>query len=298
MKLTALDRAMANTAKALSRIEERSLVVEKQEKIFLPGLQDWLRAMDNHVARSSLFAPIARDNKKYHNKTVLVSRRDAVITYTGYQLNEAQADIWMQLIFEAKNKCLGESVCIHRAAFLKAMGRTTSGQNYDWLHRAMLAFTSATIVIEVRKDDMPKYRIGHTKAFHMLSDFEFDDSLETYTFTIDPRWKTLFSGREYSLVDWEKRMQIRRGQDMAKALQRLVATSSDPLQRYDLDWLKDKLQYAGRWRDFKRSLSQALCELERVEVIAGGRIGKSSRGGEQVIWSKLSGRCSVALKSM
>jgi hypothetical protein len=36
-------------------------------------------------------------------------------------------------------------------------------------------------------------------------------------------------------------MQIGRGQDMAKALQRLVATSADSVQRYGLDWLKRKL---------------------------------------------------------
>ena len=51
---------------------------------------------------------------------------------------------------------------------------------------------------------------------------------------------------------------------MAKALQRLVATSADPIQRYALDRLKDKMQYAGRLRDFKVALEKATRELERL----------------------------------
>jgi hypothetical protein len=258
------------------------------EQMFLPGLDDWLRAMPNPIARSSLFAPIARGRKQYHEKTVLVSRRDATIMYTGHQLDESQSDAWMQLVYAAKDAPLGQAVNINRAAFLREIGHGTSGRDYQWLHRAMYAFTAATIVIEVRKPDgAPKYRIGDTKAFHMLADFEYDENAEVYTFTIDPRWKKLFGGREYALIDWEKRLHIGPGQDMAKALQRLVATSSDPVQRYSLDWLKDKLQYASPIRKFRLALVAAMHELERVEVIAGGRLERSTKGREQAAWTKL-----------
>lgn len=278
---------MARAAEAQSRIDERLESPEPQQ-MFLPGLEDWLRAMPNAVARSSLFAPVARGRKKYHDQTVLVSRSDATITYTGQQLDEAQADAWMQLMYEAKDAPLGEAVTINRAAFLRSIGHGTSGRDYEWLHRAMFAFTAVTIVIEARKPDgVPKYRIGHTKAFHMLADFDYDANAETYTFTVDPRWKTLFGGREYALIDWEKRLQIEQGQDMAKALQRLVATSADRIQRYALDWLKDKLQYASPMRKFRKSLTAAMNELERVGVIAGGRIEHSTKGKEQAAWTKL-----------
>lgn len=279
----------ARAAEAKSRIEARGEAMEPQQ-MFLPGLEDWLRAMPNAVARSSLFAPVARGRKKHHDQTVLVSRGDATITYTGHQLDEAQADAWMQLMYEAKDAPLGQAVRINRAAFLKAIEHGTSGRDYEWLHRSMFAFTAATIVMEARKPDgAPKYRIGHTKAFHMLADFEYDADAETYTFTIDPRWKTLFGGREYALVDWEKRMQIAQGQDMAKALQRLVATSADRIQRYALDWLKDKLQYASPMRKFRMALTLAMRELERVGVIAGGRIETSTKGKEQAVWARLEG---------
>lgn len=279
----------ARVVEAQTRNDERSESPEPQQ-MFLPGLNPELRAMPNHVARSSLFAPVARGRKMYHDQAILVSRVDATITYTGRQLDELHADAWMQLMFEAKDAPLGQSVVIKRAAFLRAIGRTTSGRDYAWLRLTMIAFTAATIVIETRKPDgMRKYLVGDLKAFHMLSDFDYDLDSETYTFTIDPRWKKIFGGREYALIDWEKRLEISQGQDMAKALQRLTATSADPVQRYPLDWLKDKLQYTSPMRKFRTSLTAAMRELERVGVIAGGRIERSTKGREQAAWSKLDG---------
>ena len=281
--------ANKKVAEANAKIAEKSeQKASKPEQMFLPGMDEFMRAMPNHIARSSLFAPVARGPKKNHHQTVLVTRDDAVITYSGMQLDEAQADAWMQLVHEAKDSELGTPVTMVRADFLKAMGRATSGQNYEWLHKVMFAFTAAVIVIEIRKPDgTQKHKIGHTKAFHMLSDFEYDAVAEVYSFTIDPRWKVLFGNREYALVDWRKRLQIGRGQDMAKALQRLVATSSDQVQRFALEWLKEKLQYAGRMRDFEDALEKAMRELERLEILVGGRLEISTKRKPQAVWTKL-----------
>ena len=282
-----LERAAKARGLAQARDDKPAEAAPKKtppEQLFLPGMEDFMRAMPNQVARSSLFAPIARGRRKFHQETPLVTRADAVMSYTGEQLDEADADLALQLIFEAMPHPLGAPVAINRAAFLRAMGRSTGKQQYDWLHRRMKALTAATLFIEAKKPDgSMKYRIGNTEAFHILQSFRYDEDAETYTFTLDPRWRTLFGNREFALVDWEKRLQI--GQDMAKALQRLAATSADPVQRYALGWLKDKMQYAGRMRDFKDSLNAAISELVRLEIIAKGRIEESAKGSEQLtVW--------------
>lgn len=287
MTLARHSTVAARVAEAQARCDARRESAEV-EQMFLPGLDPELRAMPNHVARSSIFAPIARGRKLYHNQTILVSRSDATITYTGQQLDEGHADAWMQLVYEAKDAPLGQSVVINRAAFLRAIGRGTSCRDYDWLELTMIVFTAATIVIETRKPDgARKYLVGDLKAFHMLADFNYDADTRTYTFTIDPRWKKLFGGREFALIDWEKRLEIAQGQHMAKALQRLAATSADLVQRYALDWLREKLQYTSPIRKFRESLTASMRELERVGVISGGRIERSTKGREQAAWTKL-----------
>jgi hypothetical protein len=93
----------------------------------------------------------------------------------------------------------------------------------------------------------------------------------------------MFGNQEYALLDWDKRMQIGRGLDMAKTLQRLVATSSDPVQRYALEVLKAQMGYTGRMRDFRDALSRAMRELVRLAIIAEGDIVDSRKGLPQLV---------------
>lgn len=278
---------IAERAKKARERAEQAAPDAPPVQMFLPGLEDFMRAMPNHIARSSLFAPVARGRKKLHKDSVLVSRADAVIKFWGEQLDEAQADVWMQAMHEAAKQPLGQPVTINRAEFLRAIGRQTGKHDYQWLHRAMEALAFAMLVIEVQKDGKPKLAIGKTRALHLIDGWEYDDEAETYTLRIDPRWHSMYGNREFALVDWDKRLQIGRGQDMAKALQRLVATSADVVQRYPLHWLKGKLEYAGRQRDFEEALTRAMRELERLEIIAGGRIEAGSKGQPLAVWTKL-----------
>lgn len=278
-----LAKRAAEAAKRAGKKREQEAVMPQQ--MFLPGMDELMRAMPNSVARSSLFAPIAKGRRKIHNNTVLVSRSDVILEYSGEQLDEADADITFQLVYQARTAALGLPVTIKRAEFLRAIGRSTGKHDYEWFHRRMKALTAATLNIEAKN----KFHIGKTDSFHILQGFRYDDVSENYTYTLDSRWKVLFDNREFALIDWKKRLQIGRGQDMAKALQRLVATSSDKVQRYPLGWLKAKMQYAGRMRDFKDSLENAMRELERhgLEIIAGGHIEMNTKGEEQATWIKL-----------
>jgi hypothetical protein len=272
----------AKASKLEERIEQQA--AETPAQMFLPGMEELMRAMPNHIARSSLFAPVAPGRKKIHKDTVLESRGDALIKFWGEQLDEAQADVWMQAMYEASRKPLGEPVIINRAAFLRAIGRSTQGENYKWLHRTMEALSFAMLVIEVAKDSKTKLAIGKTRALHMIEGFDYDDEAEAYTLRIDPRWREMHSNREFALIDWDKRLQI--GQNMAKAMQRLFPASCDAVQHFALDWLKRKLVYGGRMRDFKEALSKAMEELVRLEIVASWKVGKSTKGKDQLtaVW--------------
>ncbi len=259
---------------------------ETPRQMFLPGMDEFMRAMPNHIARSSLFAPVARGRRKLHDGSILQSRGDAEIRFSGKQLDEAQADVWMQAMKEAQRQPLGTPVVINRAEFLRAIGRNTSGENYKWLHRTMQDLAFAMLVIEVTKiGDKPKLSIGKTRALHLIAGFDYDEASEEYALTIDPRWHAMYGNREFALIDWDKRREFGRNQDMAKTLQRLVATSSNPVQRYALDWLKGKMEYGGRLRDFRDALARACTELERLEIITAHKIEDSTKGKPQLaLW--------------
>lgn len=279
--------AKERAARAQEAAEQKA--AETPQQLFLPGFD--IGAFPNHLNRSSLIAPIARGRRKFHRQAAMVTRRDCVLEYTGEQLDEADADIIMALIAYAQPHPLGASVPLNRADLLRKIGRSTGKQQYEWLHRRIKALTEATLFLEAKKPDgSTRYSIGRTVAFHIISSFEYDPETETYSYRLDPRWVMLFSNREYALIDWGKRMQIGRGQDMAKTLQRLLATSADPVQRYALDWLKAKMEYTGRMRDFRDALTRAARELERLEIIVAHRLETSTKGKPQLaMWLPPSG---------
>ena len=259
-------------------------VAETPRQMFLPGFD--IGGFPNHLNRSSFIAPIARGRRKFHRQTEMVTRKDCVLEYTGEQLDEADGDIIMALIAFAQPYPIGTPVPLNRAELLRNIKRSTGKHDYEWLHRRIKSLTEATMFLEARKPDgSTRYSIGKTVSFRIIAGFSYDDQDEAYSYSLDPRWVQMFGNREYSLIDWDKRMQIGRGQDMAKTLQRLIATSADSVQRYALDWLKDKMEYSGRLRDFREALSRAVAELERLEIIAKGNIEDSTKGKPQlVLW--------------
>jgi len=257
---------------------------ETPRQMFLPGFD--IGAFPNHLNRSSLIAPIARGKRKLHSQAVMITRSDCVLEYSGQQLDEADGDLIMALIYFAQPQPLGTLVPLNRRELLRKIGRAEGGTQYEWLHKAMKRLREGVLFLEARKPDgSTRYKIGHMQSFSIVKELDYNEDTETYTYMMDPRWVQMFGNREYGLIDFNKRLQIGRGQDMAKTLQRLVTTSSDPVQRYALDWLKAKMEYSGRPRDFKESIGRAVKELERLEIIAKGRIEVSTKGKEQlVLW--------------
>lgn len=277
------DEVMACVQKraSLAHAAADQLAAETPRQIFLPGFD--IGAMPNHLNRSSLIAPIARGRRKFHRETVMVTRADCLLEYTGEQLDEADGDIIMALVYFSKNQPLGTPVPLNRAELLRKIGRATGNHDYQWLHRRMRALTTGTLYIEAKKQDGPGgYKIGRAVAFHVLSGFDYNDETEAYSYTLDPRWVQMFGNQEYALINWEKRMQMGRGQNMAKALQRLVGTSCNSIQYYALDWLKEKMQYASPVRKFREALQAAVEELVRLEIVTKGCIEKSTKGKEQL----------------
>jgi hypothetical protein len=282
-----LEKTKQRTAASSEVAEQKA--ADKPRQMFLPGFD--IGAFPNHLNRSSFIAPIARGRRKFHRQAEMVTRRDCVLEYTGEQLDEADGDLIMALIAFAQPHLVGAAVPLNRAELLRKLKRSTGKHDYEWLHRRIKALTEATLFLEAKKPDgSTRYSIGKTVSFRIIAAFSYDDEVEAYSYSLDPRWVQMFGNREYSLIDWDKRMQIGRGQDMAKTLQRLLATSADPVQRYALDWLKGKMEYASPMRKFREALAAACKELERLEIITAHEIEGSTKGKPQLaLWLQPSG---------
>lgn len=268
-----------------------------KEDFFLPGADGEQCAFPNSLARSSLFSLTAkRDSTGKKVKTfqgeMLVSRKDAVIRFWGVELDEQQATIWTRLISDA-SKAGGGEFTIILSQFLIEIGMGTGGKDFAFLKTAINELTFAMLTIETF-DSHGLKKISVTRSIRLVDSFQRIGDFSC-TIKIDPRWVQIFGGkvRDYGLVDWGKRKKIGPRQQLAKSLQRLLAASTNQIQYFQIDWLKARCGYAGRTRDFRASLKEALKELTRVEIVENSTINTSTKGVEQVTISLLPKRVGV-----
>lgn len=288
----ALTRLAENAGKqAAIQSEQEPLQLEKPtfKRIYLPGIGENTRAMPNYIARSGVFAPVARGRRAMHDDTVFLQNERVTIKGSGKQLGEDHADVWMHAMYLQMICPNGQQPVVNRADFLRALGRNTSGASYQWLHNAMKDLARFTLSIEAsRSNGILKYSFGNhpaSRVLAMLGGFDYDDELDEYTLYVDPRWVQIFGNREFTLIDWTTRLNMR--YELSKSLQRLIGTSKDSEQRYSLQILKERAQYHGRLRDFRPALERAIHELAELGLILSPRIETSRRGVEQAVWNRV-----------
>lgn len=261
----------------LATAQENAELAKDQN--YYPFITTGKRIIPTSIATSALFSPIK--TKALLDEMVIASLGNTVITFSGRQLDESQADVWMQLIYESRNHPSGSTIDLNRAGFLKAIGKTKCGLNYLWLHQALKDLVKATIIIETRnRDGTIKLKIGSTETFRMVEKIVYDDKLEVYNFKIDKQWQEVLDS-QFSLIDWQKRLEIKGA--MAKALQRFISASSSAIQRNSLARLMLMFNYNCPVRKFKVAILSAVDELIRVGVIEAGNIEVSTRGEEQLV---------------
>ncbi|MCZ4328496.1 TrfA [Castellaniella denitrificans] len=283
----AMQRAKEKADEAVAAAAEKQATTPV--KMLLPGLNESVRAIPNYIARSAIFAPVRKGCRQIHDDTVFLEGPNILLKGSGKQLSEDHSDIWMHAMYLQTTVLVGEAPVINRADFLRGMGRPTGGSAYDWLHDGMKDLSRFTICIEARRrDGSVKYSYGQARSCRLLAmigGFDYQESTGLYTLYADPRWAQIFGNREFALLDWAKRLNLRH--DLSKSLQRLIGTSSDERQKYTLETLKDRAQYTSPMRKFRGNLERSLAELEACGIIARPCIETGARGQEMASWTRL-----------
>lgn len=249
----------------------------------LPGFHDDLRAIPNHLARSPLFAPIKPGRRAICADERLPSPEGVTVHYSGPQLDQADCDVFMQLVYEQRGRAVGSHVTVHRRGFLQAIGRADGGKNYEWLQAVLDRLQSARVRVENSRYKLTAQLIGKVIE---------DKQTATFQVVLDPDIIEMFVPGTRSLIDWQKRLMLARRVDLAKWLHNFTASHGDHLQHHSLTNLRAWSGYSSPPRKFKEAIAEALAELARVEVIAAPdfyeRKNPDSKKAEQMVkWIRL-----------
>lgn len=263
---------------AKARLEKEETEAQKQ----LPLWADWERAMPTTISRSALFAPIARGTRTRHKDTVIDSRPDVILRYTGEQLDMGDADVFMQALEMAKRYPLGISFVVNRAEFLNAIGRAYESKNassgavrrksigretYEWLDASMKRLRGGFLDVTFNETSKRKPKGG---ILNLIKEWFWDSETNSYLLAIDPRVHKIF--KPYSRIYVEKHLALPKADQLAKWMHLYVAgCDKGEVTKIGLLRLRDWSGNKHRRMDhFSSSMTRALKALQEAGVIAPG----------------------------
>ncbi|MCP3942910.1 MAG: hypothetical protein GY710_15680 [Desulfobacteraceae bacterium] len=257
--------------RALREREQKEVAQATEQLDLFPDFSKQVAAMPNTIARSALFAPIARGRRKYHDEVMIASRSDVSIGYSGKQLDMGDSDVFMHAIKLAADHDLGEEFQILPYGFLLALGRggkrKPGATNKKWLRASFKRLKKGVLTIETGSQE---------KELSLIDEYTYNKKDGTHYLKISPKILFLFRKQQYGLIDWDKRKAIKKRINLAKWLQTYIASNTKGEQRIGVEKLKRWCGQKDRRTDhFTTALKEALKELERVEIISSGKISKT-----------------------
>ena len=251
--------ALAETAEQPAAQEARG----PAKVIQLPLWPEATRGAPNAVLRGALFPAIQGKNRAGLLRKELIATQDGVtIRYTGWQLDQADLDVWEQVLHLARTQALGTKCYFTAHSFLKALGRQTGKSGHDWLAEALDRLSATSVAITS----------GRWTYFGSLIDGGArDEDTGKYVVEINPALAKFYGRTQWTQIEWEQRQALRR-KPLALWLHGFYASHAKPYP-LTVEYLhKLSGSQTKRLRKFKENLTQALRDLEAIGAIGAFEI--------------------------
>ena len=189
--------------------------------IQFPLFPEATRPVSNDMARSALFSCIQGKDRRFIKDALMATVDGVEIRFTGEQLNQDDHDLLMQLIFMAREKPVGAWVTMPAHTILKALCRQVGGKQHRDLRTDIFRLAAGTVSIRIARDRIEV--TGH----HLLAKAAQHEDSRYWVYRLDPDLAFLYGGESYTLIDWDKRLNLK-GKDLARWLQLYLATHARP----------------------------------------------------------------------
>jgi hypothetical protein len=257
---------MKRLDQVLQRLEQTRKAQQDEKKIALPPhkpakiiqLPVWpepARGVPNSVLRGALFAAIQGKDRKALKRELLTVQQGIEIRFTGWQLDQADMDVWEQALHLVRQHPLGTRCDFSAHAFLKALGRNTGKSQHEWLKDVFSRLMGCGV------------EITHNRLTYggNLLEFYRDERTNRYRLEINPNIKALYEAG-FTQIDWEQRQRLRR-KPLAQWLHGFLASHAEP---YPLK-VETLMRLSGsqnrQLAGFKRQLNAALNDLQTIGAI-------------------------------
>ena len=224
--------------------------------IQLPLWPEAKRGAPNAVLRGALFAAVHKD-RRYMDRELLAAQDGITVRFTGKQLNQADLDVWEQVLHLARTQALGTKCYFTAHGFLKTLGRHTGTTAHEWLGSAFARLGATWVEIS----DGRRTYLGS-----LIEGGVRDEDTGRYVLEINPELAKFFGPTRWTQIDWEQRQRLR-GKPLALWLHGFYASHAEPYPLSVAYLHKLSGSQTKRLRKFKENLIQALRDLEAAGAI-------------------------------
>lgn len=223
------------------------------------------RAMPSCLLRSALFGIVRKGRRQAVQRQAIAAWPGATIRYTGFQLDQADLDVWLALLHVARQYDLGEEIEITAHSLLKMLGRSTGKTDHEWLKGVIARLTGGTVEITLG---------DKTYGGSLIQAFERDESTGHHRLQLNPKLAVLFKDSNFTRINWEIRAGLQR--DLAKWLLGYIhshkATRKAP-HRIGLTKLQALCgSETSELKQFRRQVKAAMGELEQAGVVVAWKL--------------------------
>ena len=225
--------------------------------IQLPLWPEPKRGAPNAVLRGALFAAVHKD-RQYMQRQELIAAQDGItIRYTGEQLDQADLDVWEQVLHLARTQALGTECHFTAHGFLKALGRQPGNSGQEWLKYAIARLGASWVEIS----DGRRTYLGS-----LIEGGARDEATGRYVLEINPKLAAFYGRTQWTQIDWEQRQRLR-GKPLALWLHGFYASHAAPYPLTVAYLHKLSGSRTKQLKHFKQNLVRALRDLEAVGAI-------------------------------
>jgi len=228
-----------------------------KDSLLPSGFANTVRIAPNEFIRSALFGVVKHATGRLALQSVeIASLSNVKITYTGVALSQNDLDVFLSILYLARDNILGTVVSFNASDVLRALSLVTKGDNVAFVDASVERIMAA--VITVKQGSKRKYR-GHLIEKSLSQNKENDCA---YVITLNRDLINLFDYDNYTLLSADIRSQLN-GQ-LSKWLYAFYESHKQPHPMF-VDTVRSLCGSSTKdlWK-FRQQLRLALTELEAV----------------------------------
>jgi hypothetical protein len=206
-----------------------------------------------------LFGLVQRGRRKAVEGELVAAWGGNEIRYTGFQLDMADMDVWLEVLHRVRVFPLGREVRFTAREFLRAIGRRAGGTAVEWLRSSLVRMQACGVSIRAgdREYNGP-----------LISEFFVDRDSGRFVVRVNPLIADLFDVA-FVKMSLEKRLALPRG--LHRKLHEMIvshrATEEAP-QRIGMRQLQSLCRSdSTRLCDFRKDVRRAMNEIQKQGIV-------------------------------